>query len=60
MKKREYFSCGRKTRYRDEHEAHKIIRRSQSQRPHTHLRAYHCKYCNGWHITHSHYSEHKP
>lgn len=50
IKKRAYFSCEKKTRYRNEGEAHTAASRIRAERG-VELRAYPCFNCDGWHLT---------
>lgn len=45
-------ACGRKRRYRTREEAEVVALESLRKGSDESLRAYHCPYCKGWHLTH--------
>lgn len=47
---KEWRSCGKKKRYRDEKAAREMIRKIHGKRD-TYLDYYYCTYCNGYHLT---------
>lgn len=49
-RKKAYFSCEKKARYKSEGEAHKAANFAYSRRG-VRLRAYYCNNCGGWHLT---------
>ena len=49
-KKNIYRQCGKKVRYRTEHDARVYANRCETVRG-ARLRVYACPICNGWHIT---------
>ena len=51
MKRAEWTSCGKKTRYASQHEARQIANNCERARPGTKLRVYFCSVCEGWHMT---------
>lgn len=44
-------SCGKKTRYSNEHQALHVAKAATALRG-TSLKVYNCRYCNGWHLAH--------
>lgn len=47
-----YMSCKRKHRYRTQADATRHMHILMTIRPDQPLRAYMCRYCGGWHLTH--------
>lgn len=50
QRKRVFFSCDKKRRYKTEHDATCASHRVFKERG-TRLRVYYCNYCRGWHLT---------
>lgn len=50
MKKREWKTCGKKIRYRDEHSANQYKKKCERER-NVKLDYYWCPYCKGYHLT---------
>ncbi len=53
-------SCGRKVRYPTEGVAQLVMERRLKASDSVRLRAYHCRYCDGWHLTHKRLGAHGP
>ena len=50
MSRKQWNQCGRKNRYRDEHQVNLFRRKFEKERGQK-LDYYWCKYCNGFHLT---------
>jgi len=59
MSRAEYKQCGKKTRYPDEADARKYAAHLSKVRGYP-IRAYYCKFCGGFHLTHKPYKSRRP